>query len=548
MIPKSNQLHRTSVENTAIVPRSKISNDFRHRTTFKHGKLVPIYCSQTLPGANYKISLSSFIRLATPLTATMDNLVADVYFFFVPNRIIFNDFESFMGITTNGAWPTTNVNTMAPTFVAASGTSPQYNEDDAMVYLGSYPMYTNVASNYSSNSFEPSILPLRAYMQIWNDYFRDPNFEKIIPFTKTASNVMITSRQLITEANWMAQLQMGYGLAPVCKNRDMFTACFQAPQKGGSVLIPSNNTYLRNIGGGTTMYQTRGASGPMAINFGSSATTATNSYTYSNAGILASEISGTINQLRQAFAVQTYLENDMNNRYKDSLLSHFGVSNDDDVLQMAQYIGGNRFRINMNSIVQNTSATVDKGESSYTTPAGYVAGYSATSNNSTGINFTAKEHGWLIGVCCTRIEKHSYSQGFNPLLNYKTRLDIYSPEFANLPYQAVYKSALYLDPTHTSSVFGYAPAWWQYRVKFDQNSGYFATQSSETLDYWHYGDYFSSSPTLQASFLHEESYQLERTLAISDDSKHPYIADFFFNETDVLPMPAYSKPGLPIHA
>lgn len=552
----ANALHLSDKTQRAIVPRSKERTSFIHRTTFPHGKLVPIYCMQALPGASYNISAKSFVRLATPLTATMDNLVADVAFYFVPDRIIFSNFEKVMGITEDGTWNTPNVTKFTKLYSYTYGATTAYNENDLGQYLGLVPQGCPIPSTLTTGQITD--LPIKAYCQIWNDYYRDPNFERVIPFSKTNDTGCSTRPSSITEATWMNHIVQGYGLAPVCKNRDLFTMCYSAPQKGGSVAIPMNNASLKTVSTNNVDFNTSQIPGGLKV-YNNGITNSSiwtnpdtqvgpNQYNVigSNLGILANDVAGTINQLREAFAIQCYLENDMQNRYKDSLLAHFGVSNRDDVLQRAQYIGGNRFRINMNSVVQNTSATVSGG----TTPAGYVAGYSATFDENSNISFTANEHGWLIGVVCTRIERHSYSQGMNPQFLLNDRFSIYSPEFANLPYMAVSKSCLYFDGStpNFNSVFGYAPAWWQYRERFNYNSGLFATQNAQTLDYWHYGDYYSSSPTLQASFLHEESYQLSRTIAISAEQAHPYKAEFYFDECDILPMPSYSKPGLPIHA
>lgn len=543
--PIGNNLHLLPGQK-AVVPRSRVNLPNRLKTTFPHGRLVPIYCNQALPGQSFDISTKSFIRLATPLTATMDDLVADIAFYFVPNRIIFDDFEKFMGITEDGTWAT-SISVVAP-YIYASASGVKYTPNDLAPYLGVWPANRDMLTVSNVNGLKPSALPIRAYCQIWNDHYRDPNFEKIIPFSHGSGGMLgpgsapSSSTLDPTSADtWYNYIHYGFGLAPVSKSRDLFTTCFTTPQKGIAVRIPTGDTF--KVANGSMSFGVTGTT------LSSSQSTLTIPYpsTLSSMKIDSTSL-GTINALREAFAIQKYEENDMQNRYKDSLLAHFGVTNHDDVLQMAQYLGGDRINITMNTVVQNTSATVSTSSGDVTTPAGYVAGQSATFNRGSHIRFTANEHGWVIGVVCTRILNHSYSQGVNPQFLIDTRYNLYSPEFSNLPLQAVQKSSIFADAGSLDTVFGYNSAWWQYRFRPNRNTGYFATQVTGTLDYWHYGDYFASAPTLSRYFLRESSYQLDRTLAISSDTATPYLADFYFDEVDILPMPSESIPGLPIHA
>lgn len=528
------------------IPRSKINKPNTHKTTFNIGKLVPIYCNQVLPGQTVEMDMNSFIRLATPITPTMDELIADVYFFFVPNRFCWQNWEKFLGANPDGSWnqPTTFV----PPKVMGISNSTKYAPGDLGSYLGLYP--DNIAlplyssSNAQANS--PMAMPIMAYCKVWNDWFRNENVEREIPFTTLgwSTDITVSSRS----GNFYTDILYGYGLAPVTKTADIFTRSLPAPQKGASVRIP--------VDASANSFKASGSFGTGTLNFATNAsgtgapiTTGPTSFTSSTSITINPEYLGTINDLRNAFAVQRMLEKDARGgtRYVELLKTHFGVSNGDIRLGRSEYLGGKRFGLNMNQVVQAGGSP----DSSSPTPLGSVAGLSVTGDFSSMFTKSFTEHGWLMGFVVTRYKHHTYSQGINRQYFANTRYDFYWPSLANVGEFAVYKKEIYAGSASTPSVnndvFGYQEAWYQYRYNPNRLSGYMATQVSGSLSVWHYGDLYSSAPSLNTAFMHEEEYQLNRTLAVSSGSSHQFIADFFFNEKDVLPMPLYSIPGLVDH-
>ena len=514
------------------IPRSKISKPHTHKTTFNIGKLVPIYCQQVLPGQTVEMDMQSFIRLSTPVTPTMDELICDTYFFFVPNRFLWADFEKWLGANPDGSWVQTNTYN-APKLGNTSSTTRVFGPNDAAAYLGIYPPNVAVPALGTTRLFCPSVLPLRAMCKCWNDWFRNENLEREIPFS-TGGDTGITG----ATNNFYNDIVMGYGLCPVNKTADVFTRSLPAPQKGDSVRIPLGDMTLFTDGSSQT---------PLYVD----SSYVVKSSAASNMSSLNLDPSslGTINDLRNAFAIQRMLERDARGgtRYIELLRSHFSVSNGDLTLGRSEYLGGKRFGINMSQVTQSGGSP----NSGTPTPLGSVAGMSVTGDKSSLFTKSFTEHGWLLGFVVARIKQHTYSQGINRQFFFNTRYDIYWPELCNLGEFAVYKREIYAgsstSPNLNNNVFGYQEAWYMYRYAPNRLSGYMATQVTGALSTWHYGDLYSSAPSLNTSFSHEEEYQLNRTLAVSGDSSHQFIADFFFNEKDVLPMPLYSVPGLVDH-
>lgn len=528
------------------IPRCKINKPHTLKTTFNAGKLVPIYCNQVLPGQTVEMDLNSFIRMATPITPVMDDLIADVYFFFVPTRFLWSNWERFLGANDLGSWAQTT--TYVPPKVGATGsTIRKYDQDDLGAYIGVYPQNVALPILSSASDVSPVAFPLTAYMKCWNDWFRNENLEKEIPLPTGNIGISVNKSN-----NFYSDIVLGYGLAPVNKTADIFTRSLPAPQKGDSIRIPVNQGPLVNsfsFANGQTGAITNLSVG---VNSGTGpATIMTPTSTGTTSGVvnLSSSALGTINDLRNAFAIQRMLEKDARGgtRYIELLKSHFGVSNGDLRLGRSEYLGGKRFGINMNQVVQAGGSA----DSSSPTPLGSTAGVSVTGDHSSLFTKSFTEHGWLIGVCCVRIKQHTYSQGINRQYFMNTRYDLYWPSLANIGEQAVYKKEIYAGSATTANinkdVFGYQEAWYQYRYNPNRLSGYFATQNSNSLSVWHYGDLYGSAPSLTSDFSHEDKYQIDRTIALSSETSHQFLADFFFNEKDVLPMPLYSVPGLVDH-
>lgn len=547
------------------IPRSKMNRPFDHKTTFNAGKLVPIYCKQVLPGQTSEIDLNTFVRLATPVTPTMDNLILDLYAFFVPNRFLWDNFEKFLGANPDGSW-TQQQTYVPPKLYAQSNVNTTFGVDDLGSYLGLYP--ANVRIPYASatldqtdlTKFAPTALPIRAYCKIWNDWFRAEWIEKEIPYSHGNTHHILTSAT--PTGNFYTDIILGRGLAPVSKTADVFTRALPAPQNGESVRIPVADMFDGYFGisdtddgepSGTPVNARISAPGMTSSSSSVNAKiTNEDSASFDNSPIISRlpiDSLGTINDLRNAFAIQRMLERDSRSgvRYTELLRSHFSVSNGDLRLGRSEYLGGKRIPINMSQVVQAGGSA----DTSSPTPLGSVAGLSVTGDHSSLFTKSFTEHGWLIICSVVRIAHHTYSQGIDRDKFFNTRYDLYWPELANIGEMAVFKKQLYAGSSTQSkideSVFGYQEAWYFYRYSPNRLSGYMACQVSGSLNVWHYGDLYSDTQSLTSSWLHEGTTEIDRTLAVPSTTSHQFIADFFINEKVVLPMPLYSIPGLIDH-
>jgi hypothetical protein len=254
---------------------------------------------------------------------------------------------------------------------------------------------------------------------------------------------------------------------------------------------------------------------------------------------LSDVTAATINELRQAFAVQHYYEALARggSRYREIIRSLFGTLISDKTVQIPEYLGGGRYMINISQVIQ----TSESGK----TPQGNPGAVSVTPFNENSFTKSFEEHGFVIGVCCVRHDR-TYQQGLERFWSRKDTLDFYYPQFANIGEQAVKVKEIYCDSGNPSSaneeVFGYQEAWSEYRMKPNRVSGLFRSNAVGTLDSWHYADNYDKRPYLSDEWLKEGKTEIQRTLAVQDEPQ--FIADFLIKNTTTRPMPLYSVPGL----
>ena len=586
---KSNQhfaLNPVSVD----LPRSTFDRSNTHKTTFDSGKLIPIFLEEVLPGDTFNIEYSYLIRMSTPLYPVMDTANLDIYFFFVPTRIIWSDFNKFMG-ENDQPWIQTGPEITVPQVYASTTKANFYTESDIACYLGVPPRVTILNSN---KSLTVNALPFRAYAKIWNDWFRDQNTQQTI-FYNTDSTDIDTNNYTSTynSTSFLNNIQYGRDLAPVNKYNDYFTSCLPGPQKGEPVSIglsgvapiydksssvwptPINsssfnghaatNPRLYNANGeilhanqGPNASTQKGFSNLMgAINNPTKDSSTgiildNQTITNSNSGItpflslfadLSQATAITVNQLRQAFQIQKLLERDARGgtRYIEIIRSHFGVISPDARLQRSEYLGGNRQPINVEQVLQTSAGT-------NTSPLGLTGAFSMTTSKENGFTKSFTEHGYIIGLCAVRVE-HSYGQGLNKLWSRKRKYDYYWPALANIGEQPVFKKEIYFTSNDTNineQVFGYNEAWADYRYKLNQVSGKFAPNSKPApLLAWTYTDTYSNAPTLGNDWIQESKENIAQTLALKDYPQ--FIADFYFSNLSTRAMPVYSIPGLIDH-
>ena len=515
--------------------------------------------------------MSEIVRMQTPIAPVMDNAYLDTYFFFVPNRLIWDHFKAFMGENDTAPWTQTN-NYEIPQIVAPSA---GWKKGSLADYFG-YP--TNVGS------YKASALPFRAYVKIWNDWFRDENLKNPCYMSTGDSDINGTDKSTLGSSyDYVVDTEKGAAPCKAAKLHDYFTSCLPGAQKGTAVNVPLGNYAPIKITDtepsfSTEQYATRMDGKELsAIYKNSSGTmnvfvddvTSGNKYLGSNEYIglqadLSNALVATVNQLRQAFAIQKYYEKDAlyGSRYIESVRAHFGVVNPDFRVQRSEYLGGKRVPININQVIQ-TDATNNQLVPTYTdpsspspstltwtqkanTPQGNAAAYSVTQDADENLfNHSFTEHGWVIGLAVVRTD-HGYQQGLNKMFIRKSKWDLYTPEFANLGNVGVLNKEIYLDGTSTDEeVFGYQEAWADYRYQPNLVTGEMRSNYAQSLDIWHWADDYSTRPYLDSDWIDEPTENVERTLAVQDQDQ--FFGDFYFGSIWTRPMPLYSIPGLIDH-
>ena len=524
---KSVDIHQFTMIPKADIPRSSFDCQSTHKTTFDAGYLVPVYVDEVLPGDTFKLNMTAFARLATPLYPIMDNMVLDSFFFFVPNRLIWSNWQKFMGQQAN---PGDSISYVVPQQVSpVSG----YAIGSLQDYMG-LPTVGQVTAGQTVShcAFWP-----RAYNLIWNEWFRDENLQNSV--------VVDTGDGPDTVSN--------YTLLRRGKRKDYFTSALPWPQKGASVTLPlgtrapistdaavSSNTNISVYSTATPGYINLAANGTYVSTSGSSSTSAVGLY-----ADLSAATAATINQLRQSFQIQKLLERDARGgtRYTEIIRSHFGVVSPDARLQRPEYIGGGSTPININPIAQ-TSGTNASGT---TTPLGTLASMGTALAHNHGFTQSFTEHGVILGLVSIRADL-TYQQGLAKMWSRSTRYDFYFPAFATLGEQAILNKEIYVTGNSTDNdVFGYQERWAEYRYYPSRISSLFRSTASGTIDGWHLAEKFTSLPTLSNTFI-QSTPPVSRVVAVGSAANgQQFIFDSFFDCKKARAMPMYSVPGLIDH-
>lgn len=552
-------------------PRSQFKMNHSHKFSGKVGDLIPFLCQEVLPGDTFKVNTSKVVRFTSFVNPIMDNAWLDTYYFFVPNRLVWEHWTNFMGESEVAWMPQTTYQIPQINIPTKDADNNGFSPGSIADYLGVPPnLYSS--STVGADPLHVNALPFRSYAKICDDWFRAQQVTD--PLVIYTGDNAVTGAQIGSDP-YGRSCYLGAEPFVVCKNSDYFTACLPAPQSGPNVLIPGSDTVIPVTPVDTdwfdTDYKSRfvGATTKIKANLSSSAgsrvATLDSNYAvkslnpsdsgskvnFTNLAVDLEDAGMSIAKLRTAFQVQRFYEACARGgrRYIEQIKTHFGVNSPDARMQRSEYLGGSRIPIHISEVVCSDDGSIGK-----------LGSTSRTMDTDSGFVKSFTEHGYVFGLMCVRYD-HSYSEALPKHFIKKSMFDYYFPVFANISEQPVYATEIYaniedstdnylrFDDLTKFPVFGYNEAWADYRHAINRVSGQLRPNIVGGLGSWTFADnYASTPPMLSDAWLAEDYTNVDDCLTVPESTAgFQFWADFYIDETATRCMPFHSIPGLVDH-